>query len=162
MIHLFKISTRALMDTAWPGLALLAAFLSILISFASVAHAQGWWWGTPIDPSFDQNTVVKLTGRATRVTIVSMGAPSTLQLETAGEVLKVILGPGWYLTELGADIRDGDTLSIDGSKIKDRQGQVYLLAARVTNQRTHATFELRDESGRPKWRGHKQSRSRRG
>jgi hypothetical protein len=132
------------------------------MSPASLAYAQGWWWGSPIDPSFDRTSVVKVDGTATHVTIISTGAPSTLQLETTGEMLSVILGPGWYLSQVGADIRNGDILSIEGSKMKDRRGGVYLLAARVTNHRSNFTFELRDESGIPKWRGGKPSGSTRG
>lgn len=141
------------------GAALFGSFFSILVFCASLAHAQGWWWGTPIDPSFDRNAVVEVTGTVTQVTIVSVGGPSTLQLETTGEILTVILGPGWYLSEIGVDIRKGDALSIKGAKMKDRRGHVYLLAARLVNHRTNSTFELRDDSGRPKWKGGNQSGS---
>ena len=139
------------------GAALIGTFFSILVFCASLAHAQGWWWGTPIDPSFDRSAVVKVTGTVTQMTIVSIGAPSTLQLQATGETLSVILGPGWYLSEMGIDIRNGDTLSIEGAKMKDRRGHAYLVATRVINHRTSSVFELRDESGRPKWKVGKQS-----
>jgi hypothetical protein len=139
------------------GAALIGSFFSILVFGASLAHAQGWWWGTPIDPSFDRNAVVEMTGTVIQVSIVSVGGPSTLQLQTTGEILSVILGPGWYLSELGVDLRKGDFLSIDGAKMKDRRGHVYLVAARVVNHRTNFTFELRDANGSPKWKSGKQS-----
>jgi len=150
------------MDREPSGVALLAAIFSIVTSFASPAHGQGGWWGSPIDPSFDRNAVVKVDGTATHVTIISTFAPSTLQLETTGEILSVILGPGWYLSQVGADIRNGDILSIEGSKVKDRRGHIYLVAARVMNHRTNSAFDLRDESGLPRWRGGKKSGSTRG
>ena len=136
---------------------LIGALFSMLVFGASLAHPQGWWWGTPIDPSFDSSAIVKVTGTVTQVTIVSVGGPSTLQLQTTGENLSVILGPGWYLSELGVDLRKGDFLSIDGAKMKDRRGHVYVVAARVVNHRTNVTFELRDTDGRPKWKSGKQS-----
>ena len=116
--------------------------------------AQGWWWGSPIDPGFDPKRIVEVTGTANRVAIIPWGKPSTLELNTVSQNWSVIIGPGWYLTELQADIRIGDTLSIKGSKMTDRRGQVYLVASRVTNQRTGAVLELRDESGRPRWKRH--------
>jgi hypothetical protein len=33
----------------------------------------------------------------------------------------------------------------------DRRGHLNLVAARVTNQRTGAVLELRDDAGRPRW-----------
>ena len=133
-------------------LALAGAFLAVSPLFPSMGHALGWWWGSPIDPGFDPKKVVQATGTANQVAIVPWGKPSTVELRTAGETWTVIIGPGWYLAELQADIRIGDTLSIMGSKMTDRRGQVYLVASRVTNQRTGAVLELRDESGRPLWR----------
>jgi len=132
--------------------ALAGAFLAVSPLFPSMGHAQGWWWGSPIDPSFDRNKVVQLTGTASQVTIRSSGGPSTLRLDTAEESLTVILGPGWYLSEAGADIRNGDMLSVEGSKMKDRQGQVYLVASRVTNHRNSKVLELRDKAGWPRWK----------
>ncbi len=114
---------------------------------------QGWWWGSPITPGFDRNTVIRVAGTASRVDIVSRGGPSTLRLDTADESFTVMLAPGWYLAELRADIRSGDPLIVEGSKMMDRRQQVYLVAARITNQRTGAVLELRDEAGRPRWMG---------
>jgi hypothetical protein len=128
------------------------AVIAVALAFASPAVAgQGWWWGSPINPGFDRNTVIQVTGTASQVDIVSRGGPSTLRLDTSGESFTVMLGPGWYLAEIHADIRPGDPLIVEGSKIMDRRQQVYLVAARVTIQRTGAVLELRDEAGRPLW-----------
>jgi hypothetical protein len=136
---------------------LIGALFSMLVVGAPLTHGQGWWWGSPIDPSFDRTAIVKVTGTVADLTIVSVGGPSTLQLQTTGEILSIILGPGWYLSELGVDLRKGDFLSIDGAKMKDRRGHVYVVAARVINHRTNVTFELRGTDGRPKWKTGTQS-----
>ena len=126
----------------------------LALGLPSVAVAgQGWWWGSPINPGFDRNTVIQVTGTATQVDIVTRGGPSTLRLETSGETFTVMLGPGWYLAELHADIRSGDILTVEGSKMMDRWGQLHLAAARIANQRTGTVLELRDETGRPRWMG---------
>ena len=132
--------------------ALAGAFLAVSPLFPSMGHAQGWWWGSPIDPGFDPKKVVQATGTANQVAIVPWGKPSTVELRTAGETWTVIIGPGWYLSEAGADIRNGDMLSVEGSKMKDRQGQVYLVASRVTNHRNSKVLELRDKAGWPRWK----------
>lgn len=126
----------------------------LALGLPSVAVAgQGWWWGSPINPGFDRNTVIQVTGTATQVDIVTRGGPSTLRLETIRETFTVILGPGWYLAELHADLQNGDPLVVEGSKMMDRRENLYLVAARVTNQRTDTVLELRDEAGRPRWIG---------
>ena len=130
------------------------AVIVVALAFPSLADAgQGWWWGSPINPGYDRNTVIQATGTAAQVDIVTRGGPSTLRLDTSGESFTVMLGPGWYLAEIHADIRPGDPLIVEGSKMMDRRQQVYLVAARVTIQRTGAVLELRDEAGRPRWMG---------
>ena len=123
------------------------------LAIPAPAAAQGWWWGSPINPGFDRNTVIQVIGTVTQVNIVSRGGPSTLRLETSGETFTVMLGPGWYLAELYADIRSGDILTVEGSKMMDRWGRLHLAAARIANQRTGTVLELRDETGRPRWMG---------
>ncbi len=132
---------------------LVGALAGVMIPVATSAAAQGWRWGSPINPGFDQNTVIQVTGRVTQVNIISRTGPSTLRLEAMGETLTVMLGPGWFLAELHADIQNGDPLVIEGSKMMDRSGNLHLVAARVTNQRTASVLELRDEVGRPRWMG---------
>jgi len=140
--------------TAHPRLAILflaSALAAQLSAATTVAAGQGWWWGSPINPGFDRNTVIRVTGTATQVDIVARGGPSTLRLDTSGDSFTVMLGPGWYLAEIHADIRQGDPLIVEGSKMMDRRGNLHLVAARITNQRTGAVLKLRDEAGRPLW-----------
>jgi hypothetical protein len=132
---------------------LLASSLAAAVAIPSPAHSQTWWWGPPINPGFDRNTVIRVTGKVTQVNVVPRGGPSTLRLDTSRESFTVILGPGWYLAEIRADIRQGDPLIVEGSKLMDRGGNLHLVAARITNQRTGAVLELRDEVGRPRWMG---------
>lgn len=132
---------------------LLASSLAATVAIPTPARGQGWWGGSPISPSYDRNTVIQVIGTVTQVNIVSRGGPSTLRLKTSGETITVMLGPGWYLAEHHADIRSGDILTVEGSKMMDRWGQLHLAAARIANQRTGTVLELRDETGRPRWMG---------
>jgi len=121
---------------------------------------QGYWWGSPVNPGFDRNTVVQATGTAAQVDITPRGGPCTLSLQTPTERFTVMLAPGWFLSEQNADIRNGDPLVVEGSKMMDRQGHLHLVAARVTNQRTGTVLELRDDAGRPRWMSGLPSRKR--
>jgi hypothetical protein len=124
-----------------------------MLAVPAPAATQGWWWGSPINPGFDRNTVIQVIGTVTQVNIISRGGPSTLRLEAMGETFTVMLGPGWYLVELHADIQNGDPLVVEGSKMMDPRGNLHLVAARIMNQRTGTVLELRDDSGRPRWMG---------
>lgn len=132
---------------------LTGSLAGVMLAVAAPVAAQGWWWGPPSNPGFDQNTVIQVTGLATEVDLVPRGAPSTLHLETAQETFTVMLGPGWYLTQVQCDLRVGDPITVEGSKMMDPRGNLHVVAARVTNQRTGSVLELRDEMGRPRWMG---------
>jgi hypothetical protein len=131
------------------------AVVAVALVFPSLAVAgqQGWWWGSPINPGFDRSTVIRVSGTAASVTLEARSGPATLSLECPRDTYTVILGPGWYLAQLSPDIREGDPLTVEGSKMMDRRGSLHLVAARVTNERTGVVLELRDEVGHPRWMG---------
>ena len=130
------------------------AVVALAVAFPSLAApGQGWRWGSPINPGFDKNTVVQVSGTANQVDIVPRSGPATLRLETSGESFTVMLGPGWYLAELKVDLRTGDRLMVEGSKMMDRGGNLHLIASRIVNERTGVVLTLRDEAGRPVWMG---------
>lgn len=130
---------------------LAGALAGAVLPIPTGAAAQGWWWSSPINPGFDRSTVIRVSGTVTRVSSERPSGPASLTLECPRDTYTVILGPGWYLRQLGANIREGDPLSVEGSKMMDRGGNLHLVAARVTNERTGAVLELRDDTGRPRW-----------
>ena len=123
------------------------------LAVPALAAAEGWWWGSPINPGFDRSTVIQVSGTATQVTITGNSGPGFLTLQCPHESYTVMLAPVWYLAQAHVDIREGDALTIEGSKMMDRKGRLHVVAARVTNERTGAVLELRDEQGRPRWGG---------
>ena len=126
--------------------------LGVTIALPSPAPAaEGFWWGAPVNPGFDRNTVIQATGTASQVDIAVRGGPCTLSLQTQTESITVILGPSWFLSEQHADIQNGDLLVVEGAKMMDRRGNLHLVAASVTNRRTGAALRLRDDEGRPLW-----------
>jgi hypothetical protein len=115
--------------------------------------AEGYWWGSPVNPGFDRNTVIRATGTVLQVDIATRGGPGTLSLQTSTEIITVILGPSWFLSEQHVDIQNGDPLVVEGAKMMDRRGNLHLVAASVTNRRTGAVLRFRDDEGRPLWTG---------
>ncbi len=140
-------------DARRVGTQIVGFLLAAILVAPSLAGAQGWWSGSPANPGFEPNTVIQVTGTASQVNLVSRGGPAMLRLDVSGEAYLVMLGPGWYLEALHPDIREGDPLAVEGSKMMDRRGNLHLVAARVTNRRTGSVLELRDETGRPQWMG---------
>jgi hypothetical protein len=132
------------------GRVLAALLLVVVVAIPALAAEQGWW-GAPGNPGFDQNTVIRVTGIVSRVHIVPRGGPSTLALEAGAETFTVVLCPPWYLAELHADLQQGDRVLVEGSKMMDSRGNLHLMAARMTNERTGGVLEFRDETGRPRW-----------
>jgi len=129
---------------------LLALLTAAALAVPAHAEAQGWW-GSSAGPGFDPNTVIQVTGKAIHVDIATRRGPSTLRLETPTETFTVRLGPGWYLAEFHVDLRTGDRLVVEGSKMMDRGGNLHVIASRIVNERTRTILELRDDTGRPRW-----------
>ena len=140
-----------LADRAGAASRTLAALLLVVgVAIPALAAGQGWW-GAPANPGFDQNTVIRVAGTISQVHIVPRGGPSTLTLQAGAETFTVVLCPHWYLAELHADLRQGDHVLVEGSKMMDSRGNLHLLTTRVTSERTGSVLELRDENGRPRW-----------
>ena len=132
------------------GRVLSALLLVVVVAIPAVAAGQSWW-GTPPNPGFDRNTVIRVTGIVSQVHFGPSGGPSTLALQARAETFTVVLCPSWYLAELHVDIREGDHVFVEGSKMMDSRGHLHLMAARMANERTGSVLDLRDESGRPRW-----------
>jgi len=122
-----------------------------LFTFPVSAVAQGWYWGSPVAPGYDRSSVVEVNGVVLHVDLSPRGGGSSLRMETGGETVTITLAPGWYIRQQGADIQVGDKLAVKGSKMKTREGKVYLTAASIKNMRTGHVLKLRDDNGVPLW-----------
>lgn len=151
--------TRRHIPTAHVSPRRIATFLlviplaGLLLAIPALAADQGWGWGSPINPGFDRNTVIRVSGRVTRLSFDARSGPATLTLACPRDTYTVILGPARFLAQVRPDIRESDPLTVEGSKMMDRRGNLHLVAARVTNKRTGVVLEVRDDLGRPRWMG---------
>ena len=125
--------------------------LAIALAVPTIVSAQSWWWGSPVNPGFERSTVIRVSGTVRSVRFDARSGPATLELECPRDTYTVMLGPGWYLAQVGTDAREGDPLTVEGSKLMDPRGSLHLVAAWVKNERTGVLLTLRDDAGRPVW-----------
>ncbi|MBS1823938.1 MAG: hypothetical protein JST93_01335 [Acidobacteria bacterium] len=92
-------------------------------------------------------TVVETKGVITAVRLDMQTMPS-LELRTAKGVEKVVLGSMRYLIEKDFNPKVGNTAVVKGFHV---DGYLYARSIQVPEQRL--SIELRDEHGRPLWRG---------
>jgi len=73
-----------------------------------------------------------------------------LVVETKDDVLTIIVGPMYYLSDKGYTPKVGDRVSVLGSRL-DINGEAIMVAKSITVG--SQTIELRDSQGMPLWRG---------
>ncbi len=124
-----------------------AASLSVSLLYAQSGGA----------PRLDPATAVTLEGAVVSFTN-DAGKPATLVVDDAEMGKTVVrLGPSWYLDGIGFTAAAGESVRVAAQHCVDcTAGQV---AIRVENLATGAVAELRDEDGRPVWRGSGRARA---
>ena len=123
-----------------------------------VAHS---FWGTDsksqsglnLENGYDANTVTTLSGRIVSVQVGDDHRNSQFELDSNGARAIVVLGPQRYWAENGIALKTGDSITVTGSKAHGKDGNVYVLAQKVTDTTLNASVTLRNESGRPAWAG---------
>ena len=132
----------------------LATIPALVLLGAGHPSAQRPMGGPPAGRMYDLATVETLRGEVTAVDSQATrpgGGPGVhLQLRTAAGPLAVRLGPAWYLDEQKLALKVHDEVQITGSRVT-AAGEPTLIAAEV--KKGDRVVKLRDESGRPLWRG---------
>ncbi len=134
---------------------LIAAFF---MSLPITAHA---FWGDDSDrhsglnleTGYDANTVTTISGRIISVQVGVDHRNSQFELDSNGSRAIVVLGPQRYWAENGIALKAGDSVTVTGSKAQGKDGNVYILAQKVTDTTLNTSVSLRNESGRPAWAG---------
>jgi len=101
-------------------------------------------------PAADDPTA-EVTGRITKVELVrGQGMPSLEVKGADGRTWRVWLGSMRYLVEQGFNPKAGQQVTAKG---REKPGAEELMAYVVSLPETKQTIRLRDESGKPLWRG---------
>jgi hypothetical protein len=109
--------------------------------------------GLNLETGYDANTVTTITGRVVSVQAGDARHNSQLELESNGTRVIVVLGPQRYWAENGIALKTGDSVTVRGSKAQGKDGIIYFLAQKITDNSLNASVSLRNESGRPAWAG---------
>ena len=104
-------------------------------------------------PPFDPGTIDSFPGKILSIdTGNSMDGKSELLLsmKTKDEdSVKVFLAPASYLKNLNLTLKNGDSLTVVGSKVTDSEKKTAIVASQVI--KSGATYLLRDDKGVPFW-----------
>jgi hypothetical protein len=104
-------------------------------------------------PSFDPSKIDSFPGRVLSIDTINSSegnAELTVSLKTKEEdSVKVFLAPESYLKNLNLTLKNGDSITVVGSKASDSQNKTAIVASQV--MKNGATYLLRDEKGVPFW-----------
>ncbi len=93
-------------------------------------------------------TPVEIKGKVDRVQITPGEGMPYVAIQTGSETVKVFLGSMRYLMTQGFNPKVGDEISAKAFKMN-----ADLVAMSVTLVNSNKTIRLRDDQGRPLWRG---------
>ncbi len=110
------------------------------------AAGNQWQAGSPAPIA--ANPVVDISGVIGLVQIVPGEGTPYLEVKHGNETTKVYLGPMHYLIAQDFSPKTGQEVSLTGYKQTDS-----VVAIQVTLSQEKKTLKLRDDSGRPLWRG---------
>lgn len=140
------------------------ALFLFVIHFSSVTNALAFWGfggdasgersGLDFNGGYDRNTETTVKGAVVSVETGQSGGPVLFGVrQPGGEVVHVVAAPQWFWSDRGIDVNPDDMLEATGSKAQGKDGKIYLISRTITNHTDKETVTLRDEDGRPEWRG---------
>ena len=128
--------------------------LALCTSGAVFAQRGGQGGGGPQGRFYDPKTVETVFGEVLGLDTFPgrrgmAGVHANLKTDK-GETIPVHLGPAWYLDKQSVTLKQGDKVTVRGSRVTF-DGKPALIAAEVTKQ--GQTLRLRDDDGVPVWAG---------
>jgi hypothetical protein len=101
---------------------------------------------------FDRNTVGEIRGKAYGLLFPANG-PVIFRLTSNKETYTVIVSPRWYWEDIGIKIADGEEVRVTGSKSLGKDGNLYIIAQEIRIPAQKKSFIVRNDTGRPLWKG---------
>lgn len=158
MVHLNKdrhsnaISSRVMKITLL--LCLCLGFLFCCVSIGMAQNRDKFFEesGIRYPDGFDVNTVGEINGKVSGFSQPDQG-PARFNLLTKKEAYTVITSPKWYWNDLDGKIRDGDEVTVTGSKTLGKDGNLYIIAQEIKIPSSGKLLVFRGKDGGPLWRG---------
>lgn len=101
---------------------------------------------------FDVNTVGEINGKVSGLFQPDQG-PARFNLVTKKETYTVITSPKWYWNDLDGEVRNGDEVTVTGSKTLGKDGNLYIIAQEIRIPSSGKVLVFRGKDGGPFWRG---------
>jgi hypothetical protein len=101
---------------------------------------------------YDADTEGVVEGRVLRVEVPGRG-PVVVRLESSGRPVTVLTAPGWFWDQGDWKPAAGDLVRVFGSKSVGADGELYVVAREIHPAADGCGCAVRDEQGRPLWRG---------
>lgn len=130
------------------------AFLPPVLKTAHAEEADVVLQGSGVryPGGFDPNTVGEVQGKAYGLAQPQNG-PVRFRLEAGKESYTVLASSNWYWKDLKAQLSDGSNVVVRGSKSLGNDMQLYIVAQKIRLLDSGRTVVLRDEAGKPLWKG---------
>jgi hypothetical protein len=101
----------------------------------------------------DLGTVRTVSGPVTAVSMEQGQGHPGFTMSAEGGSLEVHLGPYWYLVAQGFSVAVGDQVTATVASCTQSSGGGYVVALQVANATNGSQVVLRDENGKPVWKG---------
>jgi len=135
-----------------------------VVHFSLATNAPAFWGfgedasgeksGLDFDGGYDRNTETTVKGTVVSVETGQASGPVLIAVrQPGGQVVHVVAAPQWFWSDRGIDVNPNDKLEATGSKAQGKDGKIYLIGRVITNHNDKETVTLRDDTGRPSWRG---------
>ena len=122
---------------------LIIIFLFLILTTAGSAYAS---------QDYDLNTEITIEGTIVMSLEEERSGPLAYVLESDNRTYQIITGPWWYLREITLHLIKDMKVEVTGSKLYDRQGNLYLLLYSLKDLKNNKTYHFRDDTLEPLWK----------
>jgi hypothetical protein len=146
---------------------LVSATLVLCFVLLGSVSAQAFWpfgsggseggSGLDLTQGYDVNTVTSIKGKVVSLNTDEGGGPVLIEIKTLSGAVLLVAGPRWYWKDNGIPVKVGDEIMANGAKAEGKDGRMYLLAQKLTNQNTGDSLILRGDDGVAVWSWMKRS-----
>ncbi len=109
--------------------------------------------GLNLDQGYDLNMVATVKGKVVSIDASKGSGPVVIVLRQGADVFHAIAAPPWFWSDRGIAIKPNDEIAVVGAKAQGRDGTMYVISSKISNLTTGDSVLLRNETGRPVWRG---------
>ena len=144
-----------------PGRFFTLLLFLLLVGILPATNAAAFWGfgeekgksGLDFEGGYDLNTVTTVRGRVLSVDAGDGGGPVIIAISQGDGTIHAVAAPKWFWSDRGISVRPDDELQVKGAKAQGKDGEMYIISREISNLSNGEGVILRDDAGRPAWRG---------